>query len=436
MKSFLEHCSSLNEAVQTLTTADLYRFDRVVNQFVNDYKNGVPFKLVSGEEVILKYKPAIKRAIIDRESPGSIEFMGVDGNKYKLKDLEKTKKYSGGSGSSTGSANTKITESAQAVYAKAKWNGSIDYTESDIIEAFNQVEELDVSLEDVQGISDKWRNSCILGAEELHQTFGKKNYTFHHKSEWVLALELLFKKLNKPEKRFYNINKWSPADIYMISKKGLSISFDDVVDIVELNNLLHKALESKDIIGVSLKFLKKEPTISYYNIGEDRPIIEFDRFTTGAKDFFSSKDIYMFFTHNGKIQFRTFPNVFQGEITGINSNEGKLGYGPVQNILRLLKMDSLVSISDLRQDLYNEEESVYSDFYKNYTKYSTDTKKISYTKFKTYCEENPDWCFSKILGCQLIDIISTNQSENDFLTMCVQYASSTDDLSAPFIRLA
>ena len=98
-------------------------------------------------------------------------------------------------------------------------------------------------------------------------------------------------------------------------------------------------------------------------------------------------------------------------------------------------MDQLISIKDLHLDIYNEEDSLYSDFYKNYTRYSTDRKKISYTKFKSYCSDNPDWLFSKYLGCQLIDIVTNNHSENDFITMCVQYASSTDDLSAPFVRL-
>lgn len=435
MKSFLEYSKLLNEAVLTLMPGELYRYDRVVHQFIDDYKNGIPFKLVSGETVILKYKPAIKRAILDRVFPESVVFTSIDGGKYKLKDFVKTERYTGGSGSSTGSANTKITESAQAVYVQAKWNGSIDYTEDDITKAFELTKELDVSLEDILNISDKWRNSCILGAEELYQNFGKKSYQFHHKSEWVRNLETLFKKLNKPEKRFHNINKWNPSDIYLLTKKGRNISFDDVVDIVELNNVLHAALESRDIIGVSLKLIKKSPSISYYNIGEDRPIIEFEKFTTGAQDFFSSKDIYIHFTHNGKIQFRTFPDSFQGEITGIHSNEGKLGYGPVQTILRLLKIDQLMSIKDLHLDIYNEEESVYSDFYKNYVAYSTDRKKISYTKFKAFCMDNPDWTFSKYLGCQLIDIITSNNSENDFITMCVQYASSTDDLSAPYIRL-
>ena len=54
MKSFLEY-SNLTEAVLTLTPGELYRYDWVVDQFIYDYKNGVPFKLVSGKSVILKY---------------------------------------------------------------------------------------------------------------------------------------------------------------------------------------------------------------------------------------------------------------------------------------------------------------------------------------------------------------------------------------------
>lgn len=404
--------------------------------FLSKWKNSEPLHLVKGGTVVLSWDETKAALVKSKTNPAKIEFLGQDGKLYKLGDFAKTAEFGGGSGSGAGAALTKLTESAQAVYCAARWMGQTDYSPKDLEAAF-KLSDTDESLSNVlNGLPDSWIDSCKVGAETLFKLFGQKQYTFHRGSKWVTRLENTFKKLNQREKVFANLNKWSPADIYMVSAAGAQIKFEDASTVLELNQILTEALKTKDIIGVSLKLLKKSAKVSYYNFDKSKPAIEFSHFTTGNKGFFGGKDVYLYFTENGKIQFRTFPETFQGEIKGKRANMGKLSYGPIQNILRSLKLPQLIDNKKLRASLDKQHPEIYNKFYENYTRYAQDTTRLSLKEFTEQCKEKgTSWCFSKYIGVELIDIIMKNHAGDDFIISCVQYASSSSELSAPFIKI-
>lgn len=419
-----------------LAPSELYKYDWRLEMFIDKFKGGLPLTLVKGGEIILHYDAQQENLLRSKTNPGKIQFKGYDGAIYYLKDFAKTKEFGGGGGSGAGADLTQLTESAQAVYAAAKWNGSKTYTSEDLTKAYSH-SDVDVDLSRILNeLPKEWRESCILGAEELYKKFNRKAYTFHRGGAWFDKLEKHFKKLNKTEKSFSNLNKWSPADIYMVSAVGKTLKLEESESIAELNSMLTEALKNQDIIGVSLKLLKKTAKISYYNFDSKKNIIEFNHFTTGNKGFFGGKDIYMYFTTNGKIQFRTFPETFQGEIKGKNANQGKLSYGPIQTILRQLKLPQLIDIKKLRSGLQKNDSTILHEFFSNYTRYSKDKPKLSYDEFvERIKDQGVNWCFSKFLGCELIDIISKSAQEDEFITACISYASSSSELSAPFIKI-
>lgn len=419
-----------------LAPSELYKYDWRLELFIDKFKSGLPLTLVKGGEISLHYDSDSEQRLREKNNPAKIEFKGYDGSSYSLKDFAKTKEFGGGGGSGAGSDLTKLTESAQAVYAAAKWNGAKTYSTEELVHAAAHAdidEDINRILND---LPSEWRDSCILGAEELYKVFRGKAYTFHRGSAWVNKIEKIFKALNSKEKAFSNINKWTPADIYMVSPVGKNIKFEEAKSIAELNSMFTEALKSKDIIGVSLKLLKKKAKLSYYNFDTKKKIIEFNKFTTGNKGFFGGKDIYIYFTTDGKIQFRTFPETFQGEIKGKNANQGKLSYGPIQTILRQLKLPQLTDIKKLRSGLQKNDPNFIKEFYSNYTRYANDTVKLSYDEFaEKIIDQGVSWSFSKFLGCELIDIISKSSQEDEFVTACISYASSSSDLSAPFIKI-
>ena len=425
--------------MSSLSQTELYKYDARRALFVSKMKSKDSFELNNGSRVVFDIDNELINKINGKKDLKTTALIVTKNKKvnatYKLSDLKKNKEFGGGGGSGAGADVTKLGESAQAVYAQARWTGSKTYNKDDIKKAYSQ-SDTDETLSNIElKLTEDWRNSSILGAEELFKNFKNKKYTFHRGSKWVNTLQDHWKKLNQAEKAFTNLNKWSPADIYMISPKGEKVNVTSSKNIVELNNIMLDNIKSKDIIGVSLKIMKGSAHLSYYNVDNKKKIIKFENYTTGTQGFFGGKDVYLYFTVEGKIQFRTFPETFQGEIKGKNANQGKLSYGPIQSVLRKLKLPQLMDVKVLRSGLEKNDLKIYEIFYANYKKYSKDNK-LSIKEFiKENNEKGVSWSFSKFLGCQLIDIIISKKAQDNFVTEAISYASSSSDLSGPFLKL-
>lgn len=425
--------------MSSLSQTEIYKYDHRRELFVTKMINKDPFELNNGSKIVLDIDDElIKKINGKKDLKGTI--LTVTKNKktiatYKLSDLKKNKEFGGGGGSGAGADVTKLGESAQAIYAQAKWAGSKTYSKEDIKKAYSK-SKTDETLSNIENkLNEDWRVSSILGAEELFKNFKNKQYTFHRGSDWVNKLQDHWKKLNRVERAFTNLNKWSPADIYMVTPKGEKVDFTKAKNIVELNNIMLENIQSRDIIGVSLKIMKGSAHLSYYNVDVKKKVVKFENYTTGTQGFFGGKDVYVYFTVDGKIQFRTFPETFQGEIKGKNANQGKLSYGPIQSVLRKLKLPQLTDVRVLRSGLEKKDMQIYEIFYSNYKKYSKDNKLTIKEFMKETDEKGVSWCFSKFLGCQLIDIITTKKVQDLFVTEAISYASSSSDLSGPFIKL-
>lgn len=425
----------------TLTPAELYKYGWRVDLFLSKFKGMKPFLLKDKKtEVVLIYDANTDNQIRNKIDTKKISFRDVNGVSYKLSDFLKSAEFGGGggSGAGAGAALTKLMESSQAVYCQARWMGNSAYSPNEIAAAFDSAN-VDETLANIQNeLNDVYKKSCIICAEALYKKFGSKHFTFVRGDKFVKRLEKKFTELNKVDKKFSNLNKWSPADIYMVSAVGKSIDFSSATNFIDLNNILIKAFDNKDIIGVSLKLVKNNVKIENVNIGEKKDSdINFIDYTTGTRGFFNTKDIYLSFSQGGKIQFRTFSAFsYQGEIKGKNANHGKISYGPINSILKSLKMPQLTDNKKVKSLLNENDETLLKHFYSLYSQYASDSIKVSLAEFREILiTKELDWKYAKYISCQLIDIIKSNHIENTFISACVQYASSSSDLSAPFIKV-
>lgn len=422
----------------SLAPCELYRYDWRVDKFLEKFRNELPLTHIDGSSVILKYDKTVD-VLISARSRLRLTLTGLDGKRYTLSNLAKTAEFGGGSGIGGGTALTKLTESAQAIYAQARWfndahdddNFTVDY-----LRAANTLADVDEKIESIiEDLPSDWTKSCMLGANALFSEFSDNKYHFHRGSEWVLKLETLFKQLNVKERLFSNINKWSPSDIYMLTEEGLATDFSLIESISQLNETLIHALESQDIIGVSLKMLGKSAKISFQNIGNAQHEYKLIGVSVGSSGFFSSKDVLIFFGDTNKIQFRTFPETFQGEIKGKNANHGKISYGPIQTILRSFALPNLTDVKSLRKMILDSDADMFEEFYFMYcTHWSGD--KLQIETFVENCKaKGSAWMFSKFLGLQLVHNIVQFGKGDEFVTACVRYASSSSEMSAPFAKL-
>ena len=344
-------------------------------------------------------------------------------------------KLVGGGGSGAGSDLTRLTESAQCVYNAALYK-KLTYTHADLKKAGPSYQ-VDEPINNIlTKLPDDWVTSSKITAATLKKNFppAGKSYIHHRGSRWVGALEQHWKGLNLAAgKPFANLNKWSPADIWLISAHGSTIPVTNTETLVELNNLLIQAIKDKHIVGVSLKKVKGIANFGFLNLSSDRKLYSFEKTTTGLRGFFLSGDGYMFF-NGGKAQFRTFGTTWQGELKGKNANMGKMSGGPIKGLI-----DNITGGNFIKQrDLTNRNcEDTQEKFYTWYTA-CPDTPKMTKEHFLKEAEKKDDnWWISKIMTAQLISVIeSLSAKDKDrFSSGMVNYAGSESELSGPYCKV-
>jgi len=279
-------------------------------------------------------------------------------------------KTKGSGGSGAGAEATRLTESAQCVYCACRWR-KLPYTEKNLRASILEAPTDEKINNIVKKLDDDWIRSCSSVAEILFKKYGSKKYHFHRGDIWVDTLENHWKELNKKDPKFANLNKWSPADIYMTTVKGRQIDITKSKNILELNDILLKAYTSKDIIGVSLKKVGQSVNFAEKNITTQRPQYKFKDYITGKRGFFLSGDSYILYD-GGEIQFRRFGTTWQGEIKGKFANMGKISGGPIANILKDEFKIDFIPQKDILERTDKNMKLFYS-FYKD-----VETKPLSY----------------------------------------------------------
>lgn len=336
-----------------------------------------------------------------------------------------------GGGSGAGAEATKLTESAQCLYLAATYYGK-DYSAAELKKAAQHID-VDETLENMlTKLDDTWVDSCVLTAKLLH-TKHKGTYTFHRGSSWVKQLETRWGVLNKTEDVFANLNKWSPADIYMLTSKGQKEDFSGCNSLAELNSLMRSLFASGDVIGVSLKKVSGSASYSIKNLTNDRATYEFKELTIGKRGFFQSNDGYLMFD-GGSIQFRTFGTTWQGEIKGKNANMGKISGGPLASIMKRVAGVTLLRQKDMKDKTFALVEQMYG-FYVNLTQGT----KLSKEKFIAEVnKKDQNFWVSKWQSAQLLSSISrlSKAKKDAVVGAMISYAASESDMSGPYCKIS
>jgi hypothetical protein len=352
--------------------------------------------------------------------------------------LAKPKKATG---SGAGAAMTALAESAQCLYCAAVWYGNSDFSVDGLKKVYSHVDVTETAEKIAKDLPGDWQDAAIVTAKKLYEKFKGNKYTFHRGSSWVNNLENKFKELNKREKEFSNVNKWSPADIYMVSSEGEKENFKQANSILELNALILKHVQNKTIIPVSLKKVASdEAAIKYINFSNDKSTYEIKNpvYTVGKKGFFESKDVYMNFVQ-GEIQFRGFNVVdFQGEIKGKYSAHGKIGGGVIKNVIKKSTGFDMETPSVVAKRISKDRDAFYKDFYKYYRQLVTGSI-LDYNKFVSEClKKDEGWHISKYLGTQMLYAIknASKSKLEEIIGAMLGYAASESELSAVYVKVS
>ena len=350
------------------------------------------------------------------------------------------KKKGGSAGSGAGAALTKLTEASQCLYAAIAFGLKRHITNADVTEAnakkfssmFDTDEKTDSMLND---LPDIWIASCTLGANKLWDTFGGKGkFVFHRGSKTVDRIENNFKRIKKLEGVRMDLNKWSPADIYIVSDKFDITCLDEEKTILGLNQCMQERIENNTLIGVSLKKIMGTAKIDLKNVFKDmKTTKKYEGYTYSD----TSMDGYINISGGTKIQFRSFGGPssltgWQGEVKGSQANQGKISLGPVNMILKNHGIKPIPT--DAARKVKSKDASVYADILEGYKKYSkAGREKVSDTVMKA-----PDsWLYSKLQVTQLLDRIEgvKGDKRNQLVEDLYLYASSQSKYSAAYYKL-
>ena len=362
-------------------------------------------------------------------------FLTKDGVEITLKDVMKTSMFGGGRGSGGGAENTDITECMQCVYCSEMQSG-VKPEDIDFKALKSKDFEIDTQLSKIEAaLDDSWIESSTLIAELMKKKMSGK-FTYHKGSPLVKDIEGKFKELNRKEKAFSNINKWSPADIWAV-KKGFTPNFSQFETLGEFNNYFKEMYDAKNLVGISLKKAKGSVPFGEYNItGFIRRPVTFGGYTLYTRDFFNSKDMYFQMKGAGNIQLRTFGNFqFQGEVKGRTAAAGKIGGGIILAILeKITGISNKLSAKQVKGLASKPTPQFLQEFYELYLSLET-KKKMEQEEFnKLLDKEKPDFLYSKYWAMFIVSSMINSRKQNEVCDAIAGYASASSDLSGPYAK--
>ena len=375
----------------------------------------------------------------DVGSFGGTEF-NFDQKKVRLIYKPKT----GGGGSGAGAEDTTRNESAQAVYAAIAFGMGKTINNNDItmktIQKYSNLFSVDGNVEDIRNnLPDDWIKSSITGANELYNRFGRRGkYTFHRGDATVNRINSAFTRAKAVEGVRMDINKWNPSDIWMVKSDFDFKCIDNEKTLLGLNQCIQEELESGKLIGISLKKMQSGASLSAKNVFGD---MKFNKNYAGYEYSGKSIDGYVKLSGGTKIQFRSFGaglglTGFQGEVKGANANQGKIGLGPTNMILRSHGAPEIPmnAASRVRTDPMG----VFDEIAVGLKKYARLTQKQIEEVRESEKINTPKFLYSKLQVTQLLNTLEsmTNRDKrNQLVEDLYLYASSQSRFSSAYYKL-
>ena len=439
-----------------------------------------------------KDKKAFKQKYSGKQTPLRVTYANGKQEDVGITKLEKTTTFggSGEGGSGAGADKTELFESA------ACWLAGLRFAQTEPIDSkefactlanFSKIKNVktSASLNDVVVFLSQnkdWLTTSISTANELYDKFGgSKNYQFYRGEAIVETIEEAFKPVNKnhlnaenkKERPFANLNKWSPADIWMV-EKGKENTFKQEIPkkttFITFNEFFREKIVAEELIGISLKGLnpKKSTRIDPWNfsthvkaertlrsgnnaagVKSTSPCKNCITKESGADKLFGSIDCYLWGSNNMEIQFRatdTQGKTWQGEVLeGTDAKHGKIGGGVFDRFMKEIFTQSFfnhigfkdvaaVATQSKRADGIELAREIQKMVNKGGTmQHCSDLAEVPIDDILAM---KPKWIFSKYLGLKMGEKIMQESSNSEtFMTQIFRYATSQSELSGPFYKV-
>jgi len=454
MKSFLSQETILEAAPIGLIPSQLKKpnastgEDRIdiLSRLVRD---GKPLELAKGGTfTVTEIEDALSQIEIFKKLQKPFNLQG-DGKTISSSELKKSKVFGGGGGAGGGTLNTKITESHNCVICQAMLDNGMqdeEYFKDEAIlkAAFGRVY-VDASFEEIYSVEDAWFHSSYESAKILvKEGYINKSQTFHRNSKLMNTVYALKNVAYKNSGlSAVKDDKWNPGDFWAV-EKSFKLQTLDTSSIASYNKALLQAFVDRQLVGISLKLVKKTAKIKAYNVKlppdtDDHKMLKILMQSETRGTFWSNKGALIIFDE-GKFQLRagSLGGSIKGEIALKTARGGGAGYGIMQDAMKQVFRKTLPDpskINSLAKKIAKGDQRSISIFHKMYTNfYKNDT-------FETFSEELSKkdyyWISAK-LGCLYIAYnvdLNTGIKANRWLTKIINYAGSKSEDSSAYVKV-
>lgn len=346
---------------------------------------------------------------------------------------------------------TAIAESGQAVYAQYVVDNpgvTVDSVidSSKLKKAYDKCVTTGASFEEIESMDPDWKKSSIMGALKLKTKYGR-GYKYLRGGDMVEKVSKAFSKVKKSQGWYGDLNKWSPADIY-IAKSGfttqqLQNELDGITTWETLNARMFELLTENKFIGVSLKKMERSANLTDVNFPTDKSTVDFKYEKMESP--MNSTSGYLIMKKGSqsiKVNFRTFTSSggFSGEVLGGSARHGKIGHGAVINILKSHGLPELPDNQTSRRIAVQGDEKMaewVGKTSKNLGLVNSNQEAEAETK---WLQGDTNYRQSKYLTIKLFEIINDindMKKKNMLMEDMYRYASSTTKgVSGPYIKLS
>ena len=349
---------------------------------------------------------------------------------------------------------TAIAESAQAVYCQYVIDNAGVTLDSVIDSAklktsYGKCVTTGASFEEIESIDPDWKKSSIMGALRLKRPYGS-GYRYVRGGDLVDAVKGAFDKVKQAQKMTaLDLNKWSPADIYL-AKNGFTVQqlkqeLDGVKTWESLNSRMLKLMTSKTFIGVSHKKMKSSATLIPVNVSSvDRHNTDKIKYEK-VRSPIDSTSGYIYAKRGAQtveINLRTFTSSggFSGEITGGGTaRHGKVGHGAISRILKSHGLPELPDNQPSRRIAEQGGEKMAEWIAKTSKDLGIVKSNQESQAEMTWLQKDTNYRQSKYLTLKLFEIIdgiNDNDKRDLVIEDMIRYATSTiRNVSGPYMKL-
>lgn len=453
MKSFLSTFETIREAVRLapgqLKKPNANTGEDRIDILARLIRDGKPLELAKGGTFkVTEIEDALAQIEVFKKLGKPFNLHG-DGKTISSSDLGKSKVFGGGSGAGGGTENTKITEGHQCVMCQAMLDNGIQSEEffqsEEILKAAYKRVYIDASFEDVMSVEDGWFHSSYESAKLLiKEGYINKSQTFHRNSKLMNTIYAMKNVAYKnSDQKPVKDDKWNPGDFWAV-EKSYNLKTLNTDSIAGYNKSLLQAFVDRQLVGISLKLVKKKAKTKEYNIKlppdtDDHKILKIMFQGEKRGTFWSNKAATVIFDE-GKLDLRagSAGGAIKAEIRLKTARGGGAGYGIMQAAMKQVfrkRIPDNTSINKIsKKILKNDKKSIkifwdmYSHFYKN----------DSYESFeKELLSKDVYWIGSK-LSCLFVLYNVDKQSgpkANRWITKIVNYAGSKSEDSSAYVKV-